>query len=438
MKLKQQYVLIALAVVLTLAAFSAGTFAGLAAGRGRLLETIARVAQVTSGAFEHHQDLDVPGVTNLNALEVIWEVREKVKQQFVYPVKDDNKLTYGAIRGMLSSLDDPYTRFLDPEEFKEFRTDTSGHFDGIGAVLESKADDKGHEQVVISSILEEGPAAKTNLRPKDIIVKVDKTIVDGMSLTAVVKLIRGPRGTKVTLTIKRSDVPEPFDVEIVRKVITSPIVESKMEDESSKIGYIALRQFNEKSDQLFDKAMTDLESQGMRALVLDLRGNPGGLLDVAIEIGSRLIPEGDIVVIQDKGGRLSRYGVEPSKQNHRMYPLTVLIDGSSASASEIIAGAIQDNKAGTLVGTDSFGKGKVQTIMSLPGGSAVVITTAKYFTPSMRDVDKLKIHPDVVVEPSDEDIKNDVDVQLNKAVEILRTRLGANKAVAGNRADEKS
>jgi carboxyl-terminal processing protease len=242
----------------------------------------------------------------------------------------------------------------------------------------------------------------------------------------------------VKLTIKRIDVAEPIEIELVRRVITSPIVEWKMEDESTKIGYIALHQFNEKSDQMFDKALTDLESRGMRAMVLDLRGNPGGLLDVAIEIGSRLISNGDIVVIQDKGGRQSRYGVEPRKQNHRLYPLVVLIDGSSASASEIIAGAIQDNKAGTLVGTDSFGKGKVQTIMNLPDGSAVVITTAKYYTPSMRDVDKLKIHPDVVVEPTDDDIKNDVDSQLNKAVGILKTRLDGSPTVAGNGSNEKS
>ncbi len=384
--------------------------------------------QMAIGAELADSSADLPPV------QTFWDVSSYLEANYYGENKQSgDALCYAAIRGMLAALGDRYTRFLDPEQNKQMQEDNRGDFEGIGAQLEMK-----QTQVTIVRPIDPSPAKDAGIRKGDIILKVDGKPVQGLELEEVVRLIRGPRGTKVTLTIKRSDVPEPFDVEIVRKVITSPIVESKMEDESSKIGYIALRQFNEKSDQLFDKAMTDLESQGMRALVLDLRGNPGGLLDVAIEIGSRLIPEGDIVVIQDKGGRLSRYGVEPSKQNHRMYPLTVLIDGSSASASEIIAGAIQDNKAGTLVGTDSFGKGKVQTIMSLPGGSAVVITTAKYFTPSMRDVDKLKIHPDVVVEPSDEDIKNDVDVQLNKAVEILRTRLGANKAVAGNRADEKS
>jgi len=334
---------------------------------------------------------------------------------------------------MLGALGDRYTRFLDPEQNRQMQEDNRGDFEGIGAELGKK-----EGQTIIVRPIDPGPAKEAGLRKGDIILNVDGKSIHGLDLEGVVRLIRGPRATKVTLTIKRADVTDPFDVALVRRMITSPVVESKMEDESSKVGYIALRQFNEKSDDLFDKALTDLESQGMRAMVLDLRGNPGGLLDVAVEIGSRLVPSGDIVVIQDKGGRQSRYGVEPGKQNHRMYPLTVLIDGSSASASEIIAGAIQDNKAGTLVGTDSFGKGKVQTIMNLPNGSAVVITTAKYFTPSLRDVDKVKIHPDVVVEPSDEDIKNDVDVQLKKAVDILKTRLDSTHSVAGNHANEKS
>lgn len=347
--------------------------------------------------------------------------------------QDSDALCYAALRGMLGALGDRYTRFLDPEANQQMQEDNRGDFEGIGAQLEKK-----DGQVVIVRPIDNSPAQEAGIRKGDIIVKVDGKPIVGLDLEEVVRHIRGPGGTKVKLTIKRIDVAEPIEIELVRRVITSPIVEWKMEDESTKIGYIALHQFNEKSDQMFDKALTDLESRGMRAMVLDLRGNPGGLLDVAIEIGSRLISNGDIVVIQDKGGRQSRYGVEPRKQNHRLYPLVVLIDGSSASASEIIAGAIQDNKAGTLVGTDSFGKGKVQTIMNLPDGSAVVITTAKYYTPSMRDVDKLKIHPDVVVEPTDDDIKNDVDSQLNKAVGILKTRLDGSPTVAGNGSNEKS
>lgn len=392
------------------------------------INTLPARLQAAIGAEFADSNADLPPV------QTFWDVFSYVESNYYGDSpQDSDALCYAAIRGMLSALGDRYTRFLDPQQNKQMQEDNRGDFEGIGAQLEMK-----QGQVTIVRPIENSPAMEAGIRKGDVITKVDGKSVQGLDLEEVVRHIRGPRGTKVVITLKRIDVADPFDVELTRRIITSPIVEWKMEDESAKIGYISLRQFNEKSDQLFDKALTDLESKGMQALVLDLRGNPGGLLDVAIEIGSRLVPKGDLVVIQDKGGRQSRYGVEPRKQNHRMYPLTVLIDGSSASASEIIAGAIQDNKAGTLVGTDSFGKGKVQTIMTLPGGSAVVITTAKYFTPSMRDVDKLKVHPDVVVEPSDDDIKNDVDAQLNKAVDILRDRLGSSRAVAGARAEEKS
>ena len=372
---------------------------------------------------------------DLQPVQTFWDVFSYLNSHYYGDDKQSSDaLCYAAVRGMLGALGDRYTRFLDPAANKQMQEDNRGDFEGIGAQLEKK-----DGQVTIVRPIDNSPAQEAGIRKGDVIVEVDGKPIAGQDLDEVVRHIRGPRGTKVKLTLKRVDVPEPIQVELVRRVITSPIVEWKMEDESTKIGYIWLHQFNEKSDQMFDQALTDLESKGMRALVLDLRGNPGGLLDVAIEIGSRLIPDGDIVVIQDKGGRQSRYGVEPAKQNHRLYPLVVLIDGSSASASEIIAGAIQDNKAGTIVGTDSFGKGKVQTIMNLPDGSAVVITTAKYYTPAMRDVDKMKIKPDVVVEPTDDDIKNEVDSQLNKAVGILKTRLDGGPALAGsNRSNEKS
>lgn len=372
---------------------------------------------------------------DLQPVQTFWDVFSYLDSHYYGDNKQNSDaLCYAAIRGMLGALGDRYTRFLDPEANKQMQEDNRGDFEGIGAQLEKK-----DGQVVIVRPIDNSPAQEAGIRKGDVIVEVDGKPVASLDLEEVVRHIRGPRATKVKLTLKRVDVAEPIQVELVRRVITSPIVEWRMEDESAKIGYIWLHQFNEKSDQMFDQALTDLESKGMRGMVLDLRGNPGGLLDVAIEIGSRLIPDGDIVVIQDKGGRQSRYGVEPAKQNHRLYPLVVLIDGSSASASEIIAGAIQDNKAGTLVGTDSFGKGKVQTIMNLPDGSAVVITTAKYFTPSMRDVDKLKIKPDVVIEPTDDDIKNEVDSQMKKAVGILKTRLDGGPALAGgSRSDEKS
>ena len=408
MKLKQQYILIALALFVVLSAFSAGALTGVAAGRGRLLETIAKVAQITSGTFEQREDHSVPGVTNLNALEVIWEVRDKVLQQFVYPIKDDKQLTYGAVRGMLASLDDPYTRFLDPEEYHEFRTDTSGHFDGIGAVLESKGDDKGHEEVIISSILPEGPAAKSDLRPQDIIVKVDKTIVEGMTLTAVVKLIRGPRGTPVTLTVIRKGAPKPIEVPLTRASINVKVVESYqgqdkwMLDEEHKIGYIWLRSFNENAEREMQVALNDLTKQGMKGLVLDLSSDPGGLLDVAVQVASFFISDGPIVWTQERGQQAHSLNAIPGHAIPKDIKIVVLIDGGSASASEIVSGALQDTKRARLVGQYSFGKAKVQTILTLQDQSALFLSTALYLTPAKRDISikdetgKRGLKPDVL------------------------------------------
>lgn len=415
---RQQVLLIILAVVLTVSSFGIGAFTGATAGRGRLLEAIAQVAQITSGTFEQRKDLDIPGVTNLNALEVIWEVRDKVKQQFVYPVKDDTKLTYGAIRGMLAALEDPYTRFLDPDEFKEFRTDTSGHFDGIGAVLEAKADDKGNEQVVISSILEEGPAAKTNLRPNDIILAVDKTVVDGMTLTAVVKLIRGPRGTPVTLTVMRNGAEKPIEVTVTRANIDVKVVKpyqpgaSWMMDPEKKIGYIWLTSFNQNATREMQAALDELTKQGMKGLVLDLSSDPGGILDAAVEVGSFFISDGPIVWIKNRGEEAQALNAIPGKAIPANVKMVTLIDPGSASASEIVAGALQDTKRSLIVGQHSFGKSKVQTICELQDQSALFLSTAVYLTPKMRDIGekdangKRGVKPDIVFPEPDPSAEN--------------------------------
>lgn len=353
------------------------------------------------------------------------------------------ELTYNAIRGMLKSLGDRYTRFLSPEEFAEMQEENRGDFEGIGAELDTQ-----HGQVFIRRPIKGSPAEKAGLKAGDIILKVDDKPIQGMDIDDVVKLIRGKRGTKVTLTVKRKGLSAPKSFTIVRGTIPFTTVEYRMVDDANKIGYIMLRQFNEKSDQQFDAALSELESKGMKALVLDLRDNPGGLLEVAVKIGSRFIQDGNIVIIK-QGGRETPLEVDPRQHNHKRYPLAVLINGYSASASEILAGAIQDHKAGTIIGTDSFGKGLVQTIMNLEDGSAVCITTAKYLTPSGRDVNQTKIHPDIVVEPaplepkqknepgknSDDVIIEDDetnDVQLKTAIKYLIDKIGGNTAQSTN------
>ena len=351
------------------------------------------------------------------------------------------EMTYDAIRGMLKSLGDRYTRFLAPDDFSKMREENRGDFEGIGAEL-----DVQNGRIFIIKPIKGSPAIKAGLLAGDIILRVDEHFIQGMDINDVIKLIRGKGGTKVNLTIKRKDVPKPMVFTIVRGTIPFTIVESKMTDDSNKIGYIMLRQFNEKSDQQIGDALSDLEGKGMRGLVLDLRDNPGGLLDVAVEIGSRFIQDGSVVIIK-QGDHENSLDIDPRQHDHKMYPLAVLINGYSASASEILAGAIQDHKVGTIVGTDSFGKGLVQTIINLEDGSAVSITTARYLTPSGRDVNKNKIHPDIVIDPAPltpkqhnavknpDDIQitpddDSNDVQLKAAVKFLNDRLGSNQAKA--------
>ena len=367
----------------------------------------------------------------LQPVETYWNVVNYLNSHYYGKSPTYREMTYAAIRGMLAALGDRYTRFLDPEERKDMNNETSGDFEGIGAELQETTDGR----IFIKKVLDNSPAQRAELKPKDTIIKVDDKLIHGLEILAVVKMIRGTRGTKVTLTIVREEKPEPFDVGIIRDVVPFIIVESRMEDTVNKIGYIALRQFNEKSDQKVSDAMKELDSEGARALILDLRGNPGGLLDSAVSIGSRFILDGDLVVIQNKGGRRSAVPVDTSKHTRTLRPLVVLIDRNTASASEIVAGAIQDHKAGVLIGNESFGKGLVQSIAPLDEyDCALAITTARYLTPNGHDVTpKDKIKPDIVVEPTDEDIKAENDVQLKRAVEYLKERLGPAQTTAENR-----
>ncbi|OFX14095.1 MAG: hypothetical protein A2Z18_00665 [Armatimonadetes bacterium RBG_16_58_9] len=360
----------------------------------------------------------------------------------------ETELTYDAIRGALHALDDPFTRFLDPEDYKKMREENEGNFTGIGARLDT---DKKTGEVRIAEPLPDTPAMRAGVKKNDVILAVDDEMIAGLDIQDVVEKIRGEIGTKVKLTLRRPGRAEPFDVVITRDVVPFRIVESEMLDEKNGIGYIKLWQFNEKSDVQFDEALTELEKKNLRGLVLDLRNNPGGLLQLAVDIGSRFLDNGNVVIIQERGGRRSPLHVLQKKHNHKRYPLAVLVNGGSASASEIVAGAIKDAGAGVLVGTTTFGKGRVQTIIPLQDGSAVAITTAKYLTPNGTDIHKKGIEPNVVVEQRDvEDIlaatkadPEDIDPsdrkyddQLNRAVEVVKVKMGLLPASVLNKLEQ--
>ena len=374
----------------------------------------------------------------------------KVLKDEYYPEKIDAKknkdLTYAAIRGMLFSLNDPFTSFLDQEEWKAMQQTTRGDFEGIGAVLEPFFQD-----VRVVRPIEDSPAFKAGLKAKDIIFsvtnytdsgkKIDTKSALGKNINEVVTWIKGPKGTKVDVTVMRKGVSAPITFNLTRAHIETPTIRYWMEDNQNKIGHILLNEFNEKSANQFDKAYQVLSKQGMKALIFDLRYNPGGLLNVAVDMGRRFVDHGAIVVIQEKTGQQQPLP-RNSQRTREPIPLVGLINENSASASEIVAGAIKDNGAGILVGEHTFGKGLVQTLFPLGDNTALRLTTAKYFTPKLVDISNKYdedhrpifgtggIKPDVEVKQpedfvdqdwTDENKKN--DAQLKKAIEILRTRL---------------
>lgn len=373
------------------------------------------------------------------------EALQVLKTHYYGAPIDTKKMTYAAIRGMLHSLNDPYTSFLDPEEQAQMQQSMQGEFFGIGAILEPYMQD-----VRVLRPIPDTPAHRAGIKPNDTIlsvgtynskgVLVKTTSCLGKPINDVVKLIKGPKGTKVAVTVLRKGAPKPMTFVITRDRIEPPIVMSWMEDQENKIGHIVLTDFNEKCDEQLEKALLNLEKQGMRALVFDLRYNPGGLLNVAADVTRRFVPRGPVVLVQEKNGQRQAWPAREPLRRHKPVPMVVLINEYSASASEIVAGAIQDYRLGTLVGQHTFGKGLVQTVFPLSDGSALRLTTQKYFTANGNDINNRYddehrpipnsggVKPDVEVKQSEEWIDQNFedkanDTQLQKALEILRARL---------------
>jgi len=313
---------------------------------------------------------------------------------------DATQMTYNGIRGMMGSLKDRYTRFMDPTAYKAMMEENQGEFVGIGAELSTNK----AKQVYVVKVLPKSPAMKANVMAGDIILRVDGHSTFKKPDTDVVKLIHGEPNTKVTLTVLRKT--DTKTIVIPRGVVKQEIVQHAMIDPVRKIGYISLLQFNEESDTQVTQALRDLQGQGMRGLIFDLRGNPGGLLDQAQMVASRFIEKGPIVWIKSRSETMQtmeNLPVDPSlHQGLKQFPLVVLVDGGSASASEIVSGAIKDTHSGVLVGEKTFGKGLVQTIMPLADRSAVAITTQHYFTAAKNDINHKGIMPNIVVKFTDD------------------------------------
>lgn len=325
---------------------------------------------------------------------------------------DDVKLIDGAIDGMVKSLNDPHSNYLSPKMYKTLMEQTEGSFAGIGVVMGMDNEQKIH----IVGIMENSPGQKAGLQEGDEILAVDGVPVTQMAFDEVAAHVRGQAGTDVVLTIMRDNANQ--DITITRDNIKLKTVGHKMLD--NNIGYIQIVSFSEDTANEFNKAYNDLKNQGMKALVLDLRNNPGGLLTTCVEIAKKLVPKGEIVSIVDKQGNKETYS---SSLEAPEYPLAVLINKNSASASEILSGAIQDTKAGTIIGNTSYGKGSVQTILPMFEDDAVKLTIAKYYTPSGRSIDGTGITPDIEINL---DENATLDTQLDKALEILKAQLNNN------------
>ena len=360
--------------------------------------------------------------------KIFWEAWELVESEYVdESTVDQREMTYGAIKGMLSSLDDANTRFSDPVDAVYVEEHIRGSFEGIGVRVEMR---DGHLTVVAP--LEDSPGEKAGLRGGDIISKVDGTDIGSLSLGESVRLIRGPRGTKVTLTIERQGQP-PCDVEIERAEIKLRSVRGEM---LGDIAYLKINTFNATAPDQFDSTMQELLAEEPVGLILDLRNNPGGLLSSAVHVTSQFLSSGVVLREERRDADPQVFAVQSGGIATEI-PVVVLVNSGSASASEIVAGALQDTGRAVLIGEKTYGKGTVQTINRLSDGSILRLTIARWSTPQNRLIEKVGLEPDIIVELTDNDQASDRDPQLDRAKLHVRSE-AATGAVSANPSPAKS
>ena len=350
-------------------------------------------------------------------IDLFGEVLENIKKEYVDDV-DQAEVMDSAINGVLQSLD-PYSAYMSPELFKEMQTDTRGEFGGLGIEI-------GMESGVVKVIspIDDTPAAKAGIKAGDYIVKIGKEQVQGKSLLEAVKLMRGPVGTSINLTVRRKNVKKPIEFTITRKIIEVQSVSSKIIGDQKNLGYIRLKSFNENSDKQFLKSVKEFEKKPkIKGYVLDLRNNPGGLLTQAINITDFFLDDGEIV--STKGRKISETRKFFARRGDEVKgkPIVVLINNGSASASEIFAGALKDHKRAIILGENSYGKGSVQSIIPLTNGGGMRLTISKYYLPSGKSISEVGVTPDILVEAEGEDfqINSDKDNQLNYAIKLFNS-----------------
>jgi len=395
-----------------------------------------RFAQFPGDVFADEsalQSLQAKDANNLTPVETFWQVLNKVRERYYEPIDDENKLAYGAAKGLMRALGDPYSRFLDPKDRMAFDRATEGQVEGIGALLApGEIPDVDVPTVVIVKPFPGGPAYNAGILPGDWVVgvgdspeKIDNVI--GETVDEVADRIRGPHGTEVYLMVVRDRKSDPITIKVARDRVEVPVVQTQHFD---NIAYAKLDSFSENSAQRLGEALSDLEKQPESALIIDLRGNSGGLLNAAQDIVSMFVSQGPVVYIKEREGNPKQLPIKSELYRGYSFPIVVLVNSTTASASEILAGALKDNKRATLVGTRTFGKGLVQTVIPLADNrTAISITTARYLTPAKTDINKTGIEPDYrVVLGRDDEIKllreqlpPEQDKQLQAALAFLKT-----------------
>lgn len=346
-------------------------------------------------------------------MQIFWDTWNVLSSNYVDPhALDTQQMVFGAIKGMVASLGDPYTNFMTPKENREFIESMQGHLEGIGAELTLR-----NGLLTVISPLKNSPAQKAGLQPEDIIYEVDGTSTEDMTLEDAVMKIRGEKGSPVTLTIIREGYTEPIKITIVRAEININSINWEMKND---IAVIEINQFGDNTQHEFSKAISEILLQRPKGVILDLRYNGGGYLDGSIDITSEFLENEKVVTIKKRNPEEDEVIYVNGQARMANLPLAVLINKGSASASEIVAGAIQDHNRGIVIGEQSFGKGTVQSVENLVGGSSLRVTIAKWFTPNDQNINETGITPDIIVERTIEDFENGRDPQLNKALEYLK------------------
>ncbi|PKO22476.1 MAG: hypothetical protein CVU38_09285 [Chloroflexi bacterium HGW-Chloroflexi-1] len=426
--LVKSFVIIVAAAILALAAFGIGLSVGAhsqAAFPTDAPPTLSLPNQTAAPATPtpDHPATDAPGVSggeDTLDMALFQEVLGLLEEQFYGDLPQGQELTYEVLRGFVSQLGDPHTAFMDPRHAALFSSDLEGHFEGIGARVDL-AEGGG---VRLTYLFPKQPAEEAGLQVDDVIVAVDGQDVTKLSLLEVISLIRGPDGSTVVLTIHRgvpADAGMAFDVSVVRARIEIPVVESKTLADG-RVAYIALSEFSNVAPARLAEALQAALATKPEGLILDLRGNPGGLLDASVQIGSYFVPEGNILLERFQDGKEQVY----ARQGRYLLgntPLVVLVDGGSASAAEIVAGAIQDADTGILIGAQTYGKGSVQLPNTLSDGSQLRVTIAHWFTPQGRGIHGEGLEPDIAVPFTKEDAAAGRDPQLDRAVKYLSEKL---------------